>query len=84
MEIRFSATARKDLDYWRKHDPKKVERIKTLCRDIVRKPYEGIGKPEPLKFDLQGYWSRRIDKTHRLIYRVDEEGMLIIACRHHY
>ena len=84
MDVRFTDAAYKDFRYWEKNDPKKVERIRKLCRDIEKHSFEGIGKPEPLKFDLQGYWSRRIDKVHRLVYTVDGKGILIISCRYHY
>ncbi len=84
MEVRFTDAAYKDFQYWKKCDPKKVERIRKLCKDIEKGSFAGIGKPEPLKFDLQGYWSRRIDKVHRLVYRVDEKGILILSCRYHY
>lgn len=83
MEVRFTTSAYKDFLYWKKNDPAKVKRIKQLCNDIAKRPFKGVGKPEPLKYDLQGCWSRRIDKTHRLVYKVDDE-ILIISCRYHY
>lgn len=84
MRVRFTAPSFGDFEYWQKHDPKKIERIRKLCRDIAKRPYRGIGKPEPLKFDLQGYWSRRINRMHRLVYAVDDNGILILSCRYHY
>ena len=84
MEVRFTASAHKDFLYWQKHDPRKETRIKQLCKDIEKNPFEGIGKPEPLKFDLQGCWSRRIDRTHRLVYTVEKKEIVIISCRNHY
>ena len=94
MEVRFTESAHKDYLYFQKTDPKKIERIKKLCADIRKHPTKGIGKPEPLKFDLQGCWpvgrslgkgrSRRIDRTHRLVYTMDDKGILVISCRYHY
>lgn len=84
MDVRFTPSAYKDYLFWKKSDPKIVDRIKRLCEDISAHPHSGIGKPEPLKFDLQGCWSWRINKEHRLVYNVDKEGILIISCRYHY
>lgn len=84
MLIEFTDSAYGDYKRWEKTDPKKTERIKSLLLDIQQKPFKGIGKPEPLKFDLQGYWSRRIDKTHRLVYSVKGKKVLVISCRFHY
>ena len=61
-----------------------IRKINDLIKDIQRTPFEGIGKPEPLKFDLAGYWSRRIDQEHRLVYQIVENEIIIIACRYHY
>lgn len=84
MLIIFSSLAWEDYQYWVKHDRKKVERINKLIKDAQRNPFEGIGKPEPLKSNLQGLWSRRIDDEHRLIYEYNDGNLLIVACRHHY
>ena len=84
MEVRFTKSAYQDYLCWKKHDTRKIQRIKKLCEDIVKKPFKGIGKPEPLKYDFQGFWSRRIDRTHRIIYKIDDEGILILSCRYHY
>ncbi|MDB4978878.1 MAG: yoeB [Candidatus Peribacteria bacterium] len=84
MDIQFTESALRDYEYWKKTDDKKTERIKKLCADIQKKPFEGIGKPEPLKFSLQGYWSRRIDKIHRLIYKINDATIVVISCRYHY
>ncbi len=84
MEMEFSEAAHRDFLWWKRHDPLKHERIKKLCREILRKPFEGIGKPEPLKFDLHGCWSRRIDRTHRLVYQIQERKIVIVSCRFHY
>lgn len=84
MKVLFSKEADKGYLWWQKHDPKKLERIQALCRDILEHPLEGIGKPEPLKFGLQGCWSRRIDKTHRIVYVIKNDCVVIISCRFHY
>ena len=84
LHVRFTPSAHKDYLYWKRHDPKVAQRIHALCRDILRKPFEGMGKPEPLKFDLQGWWSRRIDRTHRLVYQVRKDELIILSCRYHY
>lgn len=70
--------------YWHTQDKKTLKRINLLIQSAVRTPFEGIGKPEPLKENLTGYWSRRIDERHRLVYRVTEAEFIIIACRFHY
>ena len=70
--------------YWQKTDKKKLKRINELLKSISRDPFEGIGKPEPLKYKYSGYWSRRIDSEHRLIYRVTDDEILIAKCRFHY
>jgi toxin YoeB len=77
-------TAIDDLDFWRKTDQRKLKRIITLCIDACKHPQEGKGKPEPLKFNLSGSWSRRIDKEHRLVYRFDDETVYILQARYHY
>ena len=84
LKVRFSSTAQKDLMFWKEKQPKKLDRIRELCRDILQDPFAGIGKPEPLQWNLKKHWSRRIDKTHRLVYTVDKKGILVISCRHHY
>lgn len=84
MDITFTDAAYKDYLYWKRHDRKKYERINILCRSILEKPHEGVGKPEPLLYDLQGCWSRRIDKTHRLVYKVMKGKIIVISCRFHY
>ena len=84
MKITFSKNAWEDYVYWQTEDKKPLRKINALIKDIQRTPYEGIGKPEPLKFDLTGYWSRRIDLEHRLVYQVDGSDILIYGCRFHY
>jgi len=70
--------------YWQQQDRKTLKRINTLMIDAGREPFEGIGKPEPLRGNLSGYWSRRIDETHRLVYRATDTELVFIACRFHY
>jgi len=84
MRIIFSRNAWEDYTSWQTEDKKIIEKINTLIKEIQRYPYKGIGKPEPLKFDLAGLWSRRIDLEHRLIYSIEGEDLLIYACRYHY
>jgi len=73
-----------DYVYWQSQDKKTLKRINKLIIDTQRTPFEGIGKPEPLKENLSGFWSRRIDETHRLVYIVDNSQLTIISCRYHY
>ncbi|MGC9491435.1 Txe/YoeB family addiction module toxin [Vibrio genomosp. F10] len=73
-----------DYLYWQTQDKKTLKRINKLINDVKRSPFEGIGKPEPLKENLSGFWSRRIDDTNRLVYAVDEQTITIISCRYHY
>lgn len=70
--------------YWQGQDRKTLKRINKLINDVKRSPFEGIGKPEPLKENLTGFWSRRIDDTNRLVYAVDDNAITIISCRYHY
>lgn len=84
MKLIFSEQAWDDYLFWQKSDSKTLERINTLIREIQRQPFSGIGKPEPLKHALAGYWSRRINDEHRLIYKVSESGLLIAQLRYHY
>jgi len=74
----------KDYIYWQGQDRKTLKRINKLISDTQRSPFEGIGKPEPLKENLSGFWSRRIDDSHRLVYVVDDQKLTIISCRYHY
>jgi len=84
LNIVFSETAWDDYLYWQKTDKKLLKRINGLIQAIVRDPCEGIGKPEPLKHGLKGYWSRRINEEHHIIYKVKEDCLLIAQCRFHY
>lgn len=80
----FSWKNWEDYLYWQSTDKKKLKRINELLKDISRNPFDGIGKPEPLKFKYAGFWSRRIDNEHRLIYQVNKDEILIAKCRYHY
>jgi toxin YoeB len=84
MKYVFVEESWDDYLYWQKTDKKKLQRINELLKDIARQPYDGIGKPEPLKHQLAGFWSRRIDEEHRLIYSVIGDEILIAKCRYHY
>ena len=84
MKISFSEEAFKDYEYWQKQDRKTLKRINELIKDCIRNPFDGIGKAEPLKGDLSRFWSRRIDQEHRLVYTIEEDEIIIIACRYHY
>jgi len=82
--IEFDPSAFEDLAWWVQHDRKTALRIIKLIKEIQRTPFAGTGKPEPLKYDLQGCWSRRITQEHRLVYEVSETIIRILACRYHY
>lgn len=84
MRIIFSKNAWDDYVSWQKEDKKTLRKINELIKDIQRPPFEGLGKPEPLKYDLTGYWSRRIDLEHRLVYQYRDNELLIYSCRFHY
>ena len=84
MEIVWQENAWEDYLYWQKTDKKKIKRINELIRDCQRNKFEGIGKPELLKENLAGFWSRRIDSEHRLVYKILENRLHIIQCRFHY
>lgn len=73
-----------DYLYWQSQDKKSLKRINRLIDESKREPFKGVGKPEPLRENLAGFWSRRIDETHRLVYAVDDDYLTIIACRYHY
>jgi toxin-antitoxin system, toxin component, Txe/YoeB family len=84
MKLLIGEQAKEDIAYWNRNDKSKTQRIRALVENIMQTPFEGIGKPEPLKYDLQGKWSRRIDQSHRLIYKVDDDAVTVISCRYHY
>lgn len=82
--LAWTDQAWEDYLYWQTQDKKTLKRINKLIEDTKRTPFYGIGKPEPLKENLAGFWSRRVDETNRLIYSIDDEDITIIACRYHY
>jgi len=84
VRLIFAANAWEDYLYWQKSDRKVLNRINALIKDIQRQPFEGIGKPEPLKHGLSGYWSRRITDEHRMVYKVEGDAILIAQLRYHY
>lgn len=84
MKILFTESAWSDYVHWQNENKTILKKINKLLQDISRSPYEGIGKPEPLKHQLRGYWSRRIDHEHRLVYQIEENTLVVIACRFHY
>ena len=73
-----------DYVYWQGQDKRTLKRINVLIKDAQREPFEGLGKPEPLKGNLSGFWSRRIDETNRLVYQADDDVLTIVSCRYHY
>ncbi len=84
MKLVFSETAWEDYLYWQKTDTKTLARINQLIREASSQPFTGIGKPEPLKHALKGYWSRRINDEHRFVYKATDDGLLIAQLRYHY
>lgn len=82
--IIFEKSAFKDFVGWADINKKLYQRIVNLIMDILRHPFKGIGKPEPLKHELKGYWSRRINDEHRLVYKVTDEAVIIASCKYHY
>ena len=84
MKLVFAEKAWEDYLFWQKTDKKILKRINTLIKEIAREPFEGIGKPEPLKHALSGYWSRRINDEHRIVYKVQDGSLLIAQLRYHY
>ena len=84
MNLLFSPQAWEDYLYWQQADKKLIRRINDLLKDIVGSPYEGIGKPEPLRHALAGFWSRRITDEHRLVYRIKGQNLEIVQLRYHY
>lgn len=84
MKLVFSDSAWEDYLYWQKTDKKILRRINGLVKEIMRTPFEGTGKPEPLKHALSGYWSRRINDEHRIVYKVTEDAVYIAQLRYHY
>lgn len=84
MEVIYTTRAQEDRDYWKKYDKKLLRRIERLIENIKQQPFSGLGKPEPLKFNKTGYWSRRIDHEHRLVYKIVNKTIYIAQCRYHY
>ncbi|MDO8594146.1 MAG: Txe/YoeB family addiction module toxin [bacterium] len=84
MRLEYDPNAWEDLLFWKKTDKKKLARIMLLLASVERTPFVGIGKPEPLKYELSGCWSRRIDRVHRLVYKVSSDAITVISCRYHY
>ena len=84
MNIELSDQAKEDIAHWNRVDPSRTAKIQRLLQSVMQTPYSGLGKPEPLKHSLSGYWSRRIDMEHRLVYRIAGETLYVVACRYHY
>lgn len=84
MKLIFANAAWEDYLYWQKQDRKMVERINKLVAEVMREPFAGVGKPEPLKHALSGYWSRRINDEHRMVYKIEGDALLIAQLRFHY
>jgi toxin YoeB len=84
MKITFSEQAWDDYVYWQETDKNLVKKVNKLIKEIKRTPFEGTGKPEPLKNNLVGFWSRRITEEHRLVYGIYEDSILVASCRFHY
>lgn len=82
--LTWTQSAWEDYLYWQGQDRKTLKRINVLIQDTMHSPFEGIGKPEPLRENLSGFWSRRIDEEHRLVYVIAGNDLVIIACRYHY
>lgn len=82
--VQWDFDAWEDYLYWQNHDKKNLKRINNIIKDIIRNPFDGIGKPEPLKNNLSGLWSRRIDDEHRIVYIVENDVIIIFSCRGHY
>jgi toxin YoeB len=84
MNILFTKHAFADYVRWQAEDKKIASKINTLLQDIVRTPFQGLSKPEPLKMQFSGYWSRRMTQEHRLVYKVEQETIIVVQCRYHY
>lgn len=82
--VTWTLAAWEDYEYWQGQDRKTLKRINNLIKDCLREPFAGIGKPEPLKENLSGLWSRRIDEVNRLVYLMDDGDLVVVACRYHY
>lgn len=84
MNLLFTQEAWEDYLYWQKTDKAILKRLNALFKDMKRDPFNGSGKPEPLKYDLAGYWSRRINSEHRVVYKVSNDTIVVVQCRYHY
>lgn len=84
MNVVFSKVAFADYRSWSRDDARIFGKINDLLKDIARSPFSGLGKPEPLKHELSGYWSRRITKEHRLVYKITDETIFVLSCKYHY
>ena len=84
MKLLWSEKSWEDYLYWQKNDKKILKKINELIKNIKRTPYSGLGKPEALKHQLSGFWSRRITDEHRLVYQISDDTLIIVACRYHY
>lgn len=84
MNLVWTDESWEDYVYWQNADKQIVKKINALIKDIKRNPFDGIGKPEPLKYELSGCWSRRITDEHRLVYEISDDKVIVIACRYHY
>lgn len=83
-QVCFTVNALADYQYWQKQDRKTLKVLNRIINDIIRHPFTGIGKPEPLKYKLENYWSRRINKSDRIVYTITKDSVIIIQCRYHY
>jgi toxin YoeB len=84
MILSWAEKAWEDYLYWQQADKKILKRINALLKDIQRQPIDGLGDPEPLKHNWSGYWSRRIDREHRLVYKIMDDAIVVVQCRYHY
>lgn len=84
MKLIFLSTAWEDYLFWQQTDKSMLKKINALLKEIERTPFEGTGKPEPLKHSLAGWWSRRLNLEHRLVYRVENDSIVLLQCRYHY
>ncbi len=84
MIISFTTKSWEDYNLWEKEDKKIFKKLQRLIKETLRNPFDGIGKPEPLKNNLSGYWSKRINDEHRLVYKIEENQLIIISCKYHY
>ena len=84
MKLTFTETGWEQYLHWQSHDKAMLKRINRLLKDVLRSPFDGLGKPEPLKGNLSGFWSRRITQEHRLVYSIKDETITVVQCRYHY